>query len=245
MFGITYQNNSFEGYCPNCGKRTIIVQRIERAVTECKIIKVYCNECKEDIKEYDNIIIDPNDISKYIHEENIQDNGKTNVFNSKKIYKYQQNIIFWVIIISVIWISICIYGCKNLNFGDNGLTTKIIFFLMMPLPGYLYIILSILTIKKITGYNKMNSYIKKMGKCTTGKVTRIICFYDEDTGAERYMEIEYQDQFGNNTKRFMTPRLKSKPNKKMIECDVYQVKELPKKYKNKKYSQNAVAENFR
>ena len=36
-----------------------------------------------------------------------------------------------------------------------------------------------------------------------------------------------------------------KPNKKMIECDVYQVKELPKKYKNKKYSQNAVAENFR
>ena len=69
--------------------------------------------------------------------------------------------------------------------------------------------------------------------------------YDEDTVAERYMEIEYQDQFGNNTKRFMTPRLKSKPNKKMIECDVYQVKELPKKYKNKKYSQNAVAENFR
>lgn len=75
-----------ELFCSNCNKKTKISIEIERDELNCNIKKPYCEECKNELIEYEGNFEDLFD------EAVVRDIEKDYVFNPKKsIYEFQNN----------------------------------------------------------------------------------------------------------------------------------------------------------
>lgn len=229
-------------HCLKCKKE--IMELKKEFLAEYKVFN--CSEIKKSEQKYNSY----EKIKEKMHQKYGQEQYDEieNIFsvNSKKYeYEYQkEKINDWALImIEMSAVLFWIFSLFTKNISTIIITTV---FIMLVLMGC-----SILLIRAKL-YVKLYNYILNNGKKFSGSVINIYKIEEtsETDGVNRvllsyYFEIEYFNSIKNETIHFFTPQLAHAPEfTKYIECDIYWIENIPKKFRKLKIKPHEIAVNF-